>query len=48
MLTDLPAGCAFAPRCDRATDACRTPPAPTPDDAGHVACHHPLPVGAPA
>ncbi|MFG3703534.1 ABC transporter ATP-binding protein [Micromonospora sp. NPDC047670] len=48
MLTDLPAGCAFAPRCDRATDACGTPPAPRPDDAGHVACHHPLPVGVSA
>ncbi|MEV5764429.1 ABC transporter ATP-binding protein [Micromonospora sp. NPDC052213] len=48
MLTDLPAGCAFAPRCDRATDICRTPPTPVVDGSGQVACHHPLPVGAPA
>ncbi|WP_433389451.1 ABC transporter ATP-binding protein [Micromonospora sp. KLBMP9576] len=44
MLTDLPAGCAFAPRCPRATDVCRTPPAPP----GRVACHHPLTTGEPA
>jgi len=36
-LGDLPGGCAFAARCDRATDVCATPP-PT---AGTVACHHP-------
>ncbi|MGV9559206.1 ABC transporter ATP-binding protein [Streptomyces sp. NPDC003401] len=36
-LGDLPDGCAFAPRCDRATDTCTTVPALT--DA--VACHHP-------
>ncbi|MFJ4541124.1 ABC transporter ATP-binding protein [Streptomyces tibetensis] len=35
-LGDLPAGCAFAARCDRATDTCAGPP-PT----GTVACHHP-------
>ncbi|MZF89655.1 ABC transporter ATP-binding protein [Streptomyces sp. SID5643] len=35
-LGDLPAGCAFAPRCDRATDTCATEPPP-----GTVACHHP-------
>ncbi|MFJ7344968.1 ABC transporter ATP-binding protein [Streptomyces sp. NPDC101110] len=35
-LGDLPAGCAFAARCDRATDLCAGPP-PT----GAVACHHP-------
>jgi peptide/nickel transport system ATP-binding protein len=35
-LGDLPAGCAFAARCDRATDTCATEP-PT----GTVACHHP-------
>ncbi|MFG2888422.1 ABC transporter ATP-binding protein [Streptomyces sp. NPDC048248] len=34
----LPAGCAFAARCDRATDACDTLPEPT----GDVACHHPI------
>ncbi|MGW6643990.1 ABC transporter ATP-binding protein [Streptomyces iakyrus] len=35
-LGDLPAGCAFAARCDRATDTCTTEPPP-----GTVACHHP-------
>ncbi|TCB98614.1 ABC transporter ATP-binding protein [Micromonospora zingiberis] len=39
MLTDLPAGCAFAARCDRATEACRVQPAFA---AGRAACHHPL------
>ncbi|WP_229402324.1 ABC transporter ATP-binding protein [Micromonospora okii] len=48
MLTALPDGCAFAPRCDRATDVCRTPPAPEPRGPGRVACHHPLLPGAPA
>ncbi|MFD5569935.1 ABC transporter ATP-binding protein [Streptomyces cadmiisoli] len=38
-LGDLPDGCAFAPRCERASDACAALPAAT---AG-VACHHPLP-----
>ncbi|WP_406209812.1 MULTISPECIES: ABC transporter ATP-binding protein [unclassified Streptomyces] len=36
-LGDLPAGCAFAPRCDRATDACTGLPPVT----EAVACHHP-------
>ncbi|MFF6785208.1 oligopeptide/dipeptide ABC transporter ATP-binding protein [Streptomyces sp. NPDC012510] len=36
-LADLPAGCAFAARCDRATDICATPP-PVTDG---IACHHP-------
>ncbi|MEU9703647.1 ABC transporter ATP-binding protein [Streptomyces sp. NPDC047981] len=36
-LTALPPGCAFAPRCPRATEACATQP---PLLAG-VACHHP-------
>ncbi|WP_330177950.1 ABC transporter ATP-binding protein [Streptomyces sp. NBC_01498] len=36
-LGDLPDGCAFAPRCDRATGACITPPPLT----GTAACHHP-------
>ncbi|MFJ8660222.1 ABC transporter ATP-binding protein [Streptomyces sp. NPDC093795] len=36
-LSALPEGCAFAPRCPRATELCATPPAST---AG-VACHHP-------
>ncbi|MFD6324520.1 ABC transporter ATP-binding protein [Streptomyces sp. NPDC058442] len=36
----LPDGCAFAPRCDRATTTCATLPPLT----GSVACHHPVPV----
>jgi peptide/nickel transport system ATP-binding protein len=36
-LGDLPAGCAFAARCDRSTRDCAAVPALT---AG-VACHHP-------
>ncbi|WEB39253.1 ABC transporter ATP-binding protein [Streptomyces yunnanensis] len=38
-LGDLPAGCAFAARCDRATTTCATLPAPR----DGVACHHPVP-----
>ncbi|MFG3089209.1 ABC transporter ATP-binding protein [Streptomyces antibioticus] len=34
-LGDLPDGCAFAPRCDRATGLCTALP------SGPVACHHP-------
>ncbi|MEU3298855.1 MULTISPECIES: ABC transporter ATP-binding protein [unclassified Streptomyces] len=37
-LDALPAGCAFAPRCPRTTDACGTAPLLT---AG-LACHHPV------
>ncbi|MHA4816015.1 ABC transporter ATP-binding protein [Streptomyces aculeolatus] len=37
----LPPGCAFAPRCAHATDACAVVPAP----ATGVACHHPVPAG---
>lgn len=36
MLTALPPGCAFTPRCPRATDTCATQP------AGRIACHHPI------
>jgi peptide/nickel transport system ATP-binding protein len=36
-LGSLPRGCAFAPRCDRATDACTA----LPRLADGVACHHP-------
>ncbi|MEU9331816.1 ABC transporter ATP-binding protein [Streptomyces sp. NPDC048290] len=36
-LTDLPPGCAFAPRCPRATAACAAPP----PAADGTACHHP-------
>ncbi|MFD1829769.1 ABC transporter ATP-binding protein [Streptomyces desertarenae] len=42
-LDALPGGCAFAPRCDRATDACTVVPALTapPGAPGRaVACHH--------
>ncbi|MFB7373406.1 ABC transporter ATP-binding protein [Streptomyces sp. NPDC056222] len=40
-LTALPPGCAFAPRCARATEVCGTLPSPL---AG-VACHHPVGQG---
>ncbi|MBC9723496.1 ABC transporter ATP-binding protein [Streptomyces sp. TRM68367] len=37
----LPAGCAFAPRCPLADDACRhTEPEPSAADGRLVACHH--------
>ncbi|WUB01218.1 ABC transporter ATP-binding protein [Streptomyces longwoodensis] len=36
-LGNLPRGCAFAPRCDRATDACTALPQPV----DGTACHHP-------
>ncbi|GAT82737.1 ABC transporter ATP-binding protein [Streptomyces sp. F-3] len=36
-LGNLPEGCAFAERCDRATDTCAVLPPMT----DHVACHHP-------
>ncbi|MGW4103001.1 ABC transporter ATP-binding protein [Streptomyces sp. NPDC004976] len=42
-LGSLPDGCAFAPRCARATDICTTLP---PLTGGPVACHHPLPAPA--
>ena len=37
-------GCAFAPRCPRATDLCRElrPPLTGIDELSQVACHHPL------
>ncbi|MFB7512166.1 ABC transporter ATP-binding protein [Streptomyces sp. NPDC056144] len=37
-LSDLPEGCAFAPRCPRATDLCATT---RPEPRAGVACHHP-------
>ncbi|MEU8421414.1 ABC transporter ATP-binding protein [Micromonospora sp. NPDC048835] len=47
MLTALPPGCAFAPRCPRRTDACAERPEPTPvTGGGTAACHHPIPPGA--
>lgn len=42
-LGDLPDGCAFAPRCERATGACTALPPFT----GSVACHHPVPAATP-
>ncbi|GGQ78027.1 ABC transporter ATP-binding protein [Streptomyces pilosus] len=42
-LGSLPDGCAFAPRCDRATGICATLP-PLTDS---VACHHPAPARTP-
>ncbi|HEX5568373.1 MAG TPA: ABC transporter ATP-binding protein [Streptomyces sp.] len=41
-LDALPGGCAFAPRCERATDACATLPALTGTPPRAVACHHAL------
>ncbi|MET7949468.1 ABC transporter ATP-binding protein [Micromonospora sp. NPDC005324] len=47
MLTALPPGCAFAPRCPRRTDTCADRPRPTPaPGSGTVACHHPIATGA--
>ncbi|MEL6890806.1 MAG: dipeptide/oligopeptide/nickel ABC transporter permease/ATP-binding protein, partial [Actinomycetota bacterium] len=45
-----PTGCRFAPRCDAATDRCRTeePPTTTTSDGTHrFRCHHPVeqPIG---
>jgi oligopeptide/dipeptide ABC transporter ATP-binding protein len=42
-LLQRPAGCAFAPRCPRAQDDCRQPPAPSAGDHQRAAaCIHPL------
>ena len=42
-LTDMPDGCAFAPRCPRASATCRSEtPSLTGGGNGLVACHHPL------
>ncbi|TDC39162.1 ABC transporter ATP-binding protein [Micromonospora sp. 15K316] len=46
MLTALPVGCAFAPRCPRRADSCERAPQPSPVGAGTVACHHPILPGA--
>ncbi|WP_344532569.1 ABC transporter ATP-binding protein [Streptomyces albiaxialis] len=41
-LGDLPEGCAFAPRCPRASEACAVQP-PFDEDGGEgEACHHPV------
>ncbi len=44
---NLPPGCAFAPRCARASADCRAvrPELAAPDGRHLVACHHPLPPG---
>ncbi|MEM9999244.1 MAG: ABC transporter ATP-binding protein [Pseudomonadota bacterium] len=40
---DLPAGCAFRPRCQKAGEACGAAPEETHPEAAHmVRCHHPL------
>ncbi len=44
-LANLPAGCAFAPRCQKATDKCRIELPETSKQGAHpVACWHPLVV----
>lgn len=47
---ELPPGCAFRPRCDRATPECAMMPELLPASGSdrQVRCHHPLPAGAPA
>ncbi|OUD08456.1 methionine ABC transporter ATP-binding protein [Marivivens niveibacter] len=41
----LPDGCAFHPRCERATDQCKTGGSPTiASGGGRAACIHPLPA----
>jgi peptide/nickel transport system ATP-binding protein len=47
-LADLPEGCAFAPRCQRATEVCAAAPPELEVAPGHSArCFHPLTEGAP-
>ncbi len=41
QLINLPKGCAFQPRCTRATSICETDP-PRHGDAHFALCHHPL------
>jgi peptide/nickel transport system ATP-binding protein len=41
-LLNLPPGCAFRTRCQRATDACRKAPDPTRFEGREVRCFHPL------
>ena len=43
-LIDLPAGCAFRPRCRRADDACGENPVLATAGARQLRCHHPLAV----
>jgi peptide/nickel transport system ATP-binding protein len=42
VLRDLPAGCAFRPRCAHATAACETAPETTVAGPRSWRCHHPL------
>ncbi|WHZ38563.1 ABC transporter ATP-binding protein [Sagittula sp. MA-2] len=44
QLVNLPTGCAFRPRCPRATAACATEP-PRSGDTHFALCHHPLTEG---
>nr|CTQ91459.1 Dipeptide transport ATP-binding protein DppD (TC 3.A.1.5.2) [Kibdelosporangium sp. MJ126-NF4] len=41
LLTDLPPGCAFSPRCDRVADECTDRPQLTEQHGHAVACHRP-------
>src|SRR5262249_25015093 len=41
-LLRLPEGCAFRPRCPRATEACRTMPELSRDRGRAFRCHHPI------
>jgi peptide/nickel transport system ATP-binding protein len=43
-LRDLPSGCAFRTRCERATDICSTPPPVTTLAGQTFRCFHPMPV----
>jgi peptide/nickel transport system ATP-binding protein len=47
-LLNLPQGCPFRPRCDRATELCGTGPAMTRDSGRGYRCHHPLQDGTSA
>jgi peptide/nickel transport system ATP-binding protein len=44
-LLDLPPGCAFGPRCHRASPACQAAPALQRDGARALRCHHPVSEG---
>jgi oligopeptide/dipeptide ABC transporter ATP-binding protein len=46
-LTRLPPGCAFAPRCESATDKCAAERPPLAREAGEaLACWHPVELAA--
>jgi peptide/nickel transport system ATP-binding protein len=47
-LLNLPQGCPFRPRCDRASDLCNEAPSMTPETDRGYRCHHPLQDGTPA